>query len=130
MNSIDATSTATTSCSSGGREDASAGGCFCYSVNHPKIGVLDSFAETLVRRAGLEPVSAARRRAPMDPLAALGNWPVYPEIARHLGIDGSYEFTYKAWGPLEGRHNGVMDLEQFVTLSAALYSDIPKDQIF
>ena len=107
-----------------------AGGCFCYSVNHPKIGVLDSFAETLVRRAGLEPVSAARRRAPMDPLADLGNWPVYPEIARHLGIDGSYEFTYKAWGPLEGRHNGVMDLEQFVTLSAALYSDIPKDQIF
>jgi len=70
-----------------------AGGCFCYSVNHPKIRVPDSFAETLVRRAGLGPLAVVRRQAPMDPLADLGNWPVYPEIAQRLGVSGSYEFT-------------------------------------
>lgn len=65
--------------------------CFTHTFNHPKVGIVHSMAKQLLRRAGIEPADTA---APLtDRLAAGPVWPVYPDIARRIGIEGSMEFS-------------------------------------
>lgn len=68
-------------------------GCFAYSVNHPKLFVLSSIAEAILNKLGLTPTLTPRRPEEFlhDGLSSLV-WPVYPAIARRLGLEGDYVF--------------------------------------
>lgn len=69
-------------------------GCFAYTVNHPKLLVLSSIAEAILNKLCLSPSSMLRRPEEFlpDQLSKIVVWPVYPEIAEKLGLEGNYIF--------------------------------------
>lgn len=71
-------------------------GCFMHSINHPRVGAVVHLARTLAAEAGL----AVRRDIQSGEINDGLNgtvWPVYPDIADRLGIDGgSYSWKYLA----------------------------------
>ena len=65
-------------------------GAFMYTDNHPHLRVLERLARMVLAKAGLataEPVCP-----PPDNLACSVHWPVYPDLARPLGVAGSTLF--------------------------------------
>ena len=72
-------------------EEWKQGGAFVHVPDHPKIRVLHSLARAICVREGLDVRPDAE--LPDDALQHYMVWPVYPEIARRLGIDGSLRFT-------------------------------------
>ncbi len=64
-------------------------GCFVHTPNHPCIGVMMSLARRVCRSLDLEFDSDAI--APPDPFDLA--WPVYPEIAKRLGVEGALTFS-------------------------------------
>jgi hypothetical protein len=85
-------------------------GCFMHTVNHPKIGVMMDIARVLMARAGL----ASQDISVPDKFADGCGWPVYPEVAERLGLDGNYAFRMHA-----NDGGRVLDLKEFVELSFA-----------
>ena len=65
-------------------------GIFVHVPNHPTVGVFWSLAELICRRLGLE--TRTIDTLPPDRLATYNSWPVYPEIARRLQVEGSLRF--------------------------------------
>lgn len=66
-------------------------GSFMYGLNHPKINVIHDVAALVAQSTGLSIVRS--EHIPHDNLASTIVFPVYPEIARKLGIEGgSYYF--------------------------------------
>jgi hypothetical protein len=96
-------------------------GCFMHSVNHPRLMVLASLAKTLLRRLGI-PVRASQPEDYLiDELAVHGPiWPVYPEIASSLGLEGHLEF--RPAGTSE-----VISLREFVEGSFNEYGKYPRE---
>ena len=66
-------------------------GVWMLSSNHPKLFVLADVAQALLAREGLRVHTALTDLLP-DPLTEGPVWPVYPEIARALGLEGHYQF--------------------------------------
>ncbi|QND53037.1 hypothetical protein HB779_14850 [Phyllobacterium sp. 628] len=90
-----------------------ASGPFMYTINHPKIAVVNDLARQLVEVSGLEinPDVNIEETVP-DYFADGIVWPVYPEIADRIGnVQGSYEFK-----PAGHIRNGTpsMHLEEFI----------------
>jgi hypothetical protein len=91
-----------------------AAGCWMYSINHPKPRVLADVARQLLRRDGFTVQDGAEEFVP-DSLAHDAVWPVYPDIARVLGVAGSYRFK-RPLDPSLPRHPVVtIGLEELVT---------------
>ena len=65
-------------------------GVFVHVPNHPVVGVFWSMAEMICRKLGLE--TRAGEGPPPDRLRAYDHWPVYPQIARRLGVEGGLQF--------------------------------------
>lgn len=65
-------------------------GAFMYSINHPRIHVLQTIAGQLLRAQGRTPFAPAIM--PHDNLATGAAFAVYPEIGEALGIPGGYAF--------------------------------------
>lgn len=90
-----------------GREEA-----FMYSINHPKIRVLQDISTELIRLQGRVPVIGV---TPHDNLASGPHFAVYPEIAESLGVAGTYVFknaeNYRSFG-----------LKEFIQQSFAVYA--------
>lgn len=90
--------------------EASAGwlrrGSFLYIASHPRIDVL----RAALRPYGLAPAEPAAE--PPDDLAESLVWPVYPELAAPLGLEGSLRWRL-------GREQGCrsLDLAEFVAAS-------------
>ena len=93
---------------------------FMYSFNHPKIRCLFDLATLASGKAGYTP--AVDDMIPNDNLAASAIFPVYAEIAEHLGVPGSYRF--KKVGDLR-----TLDLKQFVAGSFASYRKSGSDRL-
>lgn len=85
-------------------------GPFMHSIIHPRIGCLRDVALKLVERAGLPACPA--EFLPPDELAYREVLPVYPEIARRVGIGGSYLFK-------RGDDQRIYSLEEYVERSYA-----------
>lgn len=67
-------------------------GCFMHSTNHPKLHVLADVACAIADHVKL-PVSTRRPDAYVhDSLKDAPVWPIYPEIAAGLGLEGDYCF--------------------------------------
>jgi len=90
-------------------------GCFMHTVNHPKAFVLADVAGRLLARLGLD-VEAGEDLV-TDTLINAGVFPVYDEIASHLGFRGSYLFRLP-------RSPYTLDLAEFIDLSFRNYAGL------
>lgn len=68
-------------------------GCFMHTPNHPHLSVLTHLARLAARRAGLELLEEPVPGELADGLSST-IWPVYPEIAQALGVEGG-SLTWK-----------------------------------
>lgn len=89
-------------------------GCFMHSVNHPKKRVLMDIAHALMDKAS---IATSQREDIADPLEDDAVWPIYPDIARRLGIDGGYIFSVPTRLVEERRVSRHLELEEFVEKS-------------
>lgn len=100
--------------------DWMASGCFMYSYNHPALHVMGTVFQLAMARAGFETdvdISGLE-----DVLARASQWPVYPEFAEQLGVDGRYVFRSSVKdGPFE------LELEEFARRSYEIYRDVPPE---
>ena len=94
-------------------------GPFVHAPPHPSVRVMWSIAEQLGRtlELGAPDVGAA----PIDLLEPLGVWPVYPEIARRLGLAGDLTFRFKGEAP--------MTLEQMIAREFSLCAAMDRARI-
>jgi hypothetical protein len=104
-------------------------GLFMYTINHPYAFVMRDITKHLLTRAGIpmrdvDPVKFVSDRGADDIV-----WPVYPEIAEHLGVQG--EMTFKAsdrWVPRDEQPR-VFGLEDFVRGSFASYEKMRREDL-
>jgi Polysaccharide biosynthesis enzyme WcbI len=102
-------------------------GVFLYSYNHPRIDIFTEILRRALVAAGLLPASELERidvdLGVPDELAESIIWPVYPEIAEPLGLDGSLRWR-------RGRNQGyqTLDLQQFIEGSFERFSAQPLPQ--
>lgn len=89
-------------------------GSFMLTINHPRMIVVAEIARRAMAQAGLAIEDDGS--LPVDPLARL-IWPVYPEIARRIGVPGSLDFV-SDWGVPEPR---ILTLQDVVEGSFAVY---------
>jgi hypothetical protein len=67
-------------------------GCFMHSPNHPKLYVLAAISRAVLQRLQMPTLPIEPEEVVWDNLTDVAIWPVYPEIAKRLGIDGSLMF--------------------------------------
>lgn len=91
---------------------------FMHTINHPHIRVLASLAQAALVQAGLVGPATAAPAGLADGLAQNFVWPVYPAIARQVGVAGAMTFLRRSQGAGGARE---MPLETFVERSFALY---------
>ncbi len=70
-------------------------GVFMHTVNHPGINVLTLVAQHVALRIGADEgiLTEPLERYLEDALVTSVVWPVYPAIARYLGVAGSFRFS-------------------------------------
>lgn len=88
-----------------------ASGRFMHTPNHPAVGALHGLAQGLCERLGVRPEPAGE--LPEDELAQNVRLPVYPEIARRLGVAGAREAHL--------RSGEALTIRQCVELAYAAY---------
>lgn len=94
-------------------------GCFMYTVNHPKAFVLVDIAKAACMALGIDLASAEDEAAFFpDPLSLAQVFPVYPEIAKRLGVAGSHLFKPTS----SGATPRVYDLGGFIDRSLEMYA--------
>jgi hypothetical protein len=69
-----------------------ANGPFMYAINHPSIRVIADIAYAAAEKAGLNPQTIDPDTV-VDNLKLALNWPIYPGIAKKLGVQGSMRIT-------------------------------------
>lgn len=97
-------------------------GPFMHTLNHPKVGVLADIARAIAKKEGAQLRPAASDAYLIDDLMTSTIWPIYPEIGRRLGIEGSQLF--KRAGVTQ-----FYDLEQMITESLAIYALENRDDV-
>lgn len=95
------------------RSEWSRTGTFMHTVNHPRIHVLWDLARLVAARCGVGFTDDGV--LPHDNLATAAVYPVYPDIASALGVQGSTRFK------LEGEYQCI-GLEEFVSRSFRAYA--------
>lgn len=95
-----------------GKALAEAGPAFMHTINHPRIDLLQALARQALDRVGI--AAAPDAGPPEDRLASSVVWPIYPEIARRLGVEGSLDFR---------PHPSIsLDLRQVIEASYAAFA--------
>jgi len=94
-------------------------GQFMYTPNHPRIETIWAFATAVCRKHGID--SVATRELPLDELSDNVRWPVYPEIGRRLGVEGSLDFK-----PQRG---AALDLDAYIDRVWTFYERIPPEAL-
>ncbi|ESQ73903.1 WcbI family polysaccharide biosynthesis putative acetyltransferase [Asticcacaulis sp. AC402] len=72
-------------------------GPFMYMANHPHIRVLATLCQQLYARLGLIAHTTPVPSVKTDHLGNSFTWPVYPALAKRLGVPGSNDFQRPAW---------------------------------
>ena len=97
-------------------------GCFMFGINHPKLYPLSDVAKTMLRNIGIEVEFNTPEDCVPDPLSSAAIWPVYPYVAKKLGLQGSYTFKMaKALLPA-GVKTLYLDLPEYVERALAVLS--------
>ncbi len=97
-------------------------GAFMYTTNHPRLLPIADTCRIVAARAGLGEFSLDVTDIVVDRLAEGPVFPVYPPIARALGIPGHWVFRHSAPG---GRPLAPIPLERFVARSFEAYAAQP-----
>lgn len=97
-------------------------GCFMHSFNHPTIRVISDVAAELLKKLGIDIYNVNPARYLIDDLRAMPIWPIYPDIASALGIEGDYVF--KQHDP-----HGFLNLRQFVEASVEGYRAFERESL-
>ncbi len=103
-------------------------GQFMYSQNHPNIEVLKTLALLVLAKAGMVDPGEATTGEVEDYLATAFIWPVYPGLAKRLGLEGSATFLRDAYGLAEGELRDL-SLQDYVAGSYEIYSAHDRDHI-
>lgn len=103
-------------------------GVFMHGVNHPVKGALQSLAHQMAEKIALPHRSTIDiARYSLDNLST-SVWPVYPEIAEHLGFNGSYVFQHQGrYAELEDFISSCFKLWTAQNLSTELVQTIPRN---
>ncbi|NDW01339.1 WcbI family polysaccharide biosynthesis putative acetyltransferase [Salipiger sp. PrR002] len=88
------------------------GGCFMYTINHPKARCIFDLSRHVARRIGATPL--AFDVPPRDTLVVGSIFPCYPEIAEACGTQGSLLFKID-------NQNRVLTLPQYIKLCFDCY---------
>lgn len=94
-------------------------GAFMHTSNHPKIRVLKSVADLLLKRLNVSFDSSAE--LPPDHLGEGAAWAIWPEIARQVSVPAVS--TYR----LSRRR--MLSCEEFATLSYSYYEKVSPDEL-
>ena len=97
-------------------------GAFMHVMNHPKAFVVGDIARRLLAESGFSPEPVAIEDYLGDELAQDVIWPIYPPIAEHFGLTGSYLFKMKPRGDVFPR---LYDLAGFIAASFSIYDGMP-----
>jgi Polysaccharide biosynthesis enzyme WcbI len=97
-------------------------GVFMNTVNHPRIEPIVLLAKLIAVELGVssDVLNQPLERYVQDDLLPIAVWPVYPDLAAHLGVRGSYLFSF---GPL------TFSLDEFLETQWAAYGDADPDDI-
>ena len=102
-------------------------GQFMYTTNHPHVGVLASLCRTALIGADVIGPETELPDGIDDALSRQFTWPVYPPIAKHIGIVGSTTFRRAATGPED--HARDVSLADYVGASYEAYQALGPDAI-
>jgi hypothetical protein len=97
-------------------------GCFMYTINHPKPHVFFDMAQRLLDKAGISSKPVDFDNYAIDDLARDVVFPIYPALAEHYGIPGSYVFKAAQYSPGGLNIGGFWDLAGFVRESYRVYA--------
>ncbi|MGU7771047.1 WcbI family polysaccharide biosynthesis putative acetyltransferase [Burkholderia sp. MR1-5-21] len=107
-------------------DDWVARGVFMHTPNHPNISILGEFALHAVKTVGVEPDASIEGKVD-DIFDDQHGCPVYPEIARHLGVKGELNFrTYKRASNSEAER--YMDIHRFAKNAYQIYHSLERDE--
>jgi hypothetical protein len=96
-------------------------GCFTYTPNHPNLRVMADLARFAADAMGLKSTIRYPDRMMVDPFATNIVWPVYPEVAAALGVQGEAVFK-RSDGPRPPQLQGnTLDVRSFIERSFASY---------
>jgi hypothetical protein len=104
-------------------------GCFMYTINHPKPDVFFDVARHLLDNAGIATEPADVGNYAIDDLARDVVFPVYPAIADHFGISGSYVFKAAQHMPGGLNIGSFYDLPGFLRESYRVYARHDADDL-
>ena len=96
-------------------------GCFMHSPNHPKLFVLADLARMILDKLEVPYLPINPQEVFWDYLADLAICPVYPEIARRIGVKGSLLFKAESLGLGGKAPITSFDLQEFVERSFASF---------
>jgi GSCFA family/Polysaccharide biosynthesis enzyme WcbI len=103
-------------------------GSWMYSLNHPKLFALVDIAKAVLEREGIEILPGVEEFVD-DEMNTENVWPIYPEIAKRLGLDGHYLFKRATPSVLRDMPVPMMTLEQFIDESFKAYSKYSRDEL-
>ncbi|AXF19738.1 hypothetical protein CUJ89_03885 [Burkholderia pyrrocinia] len=108
-------------------DDWIARGAFMHTPNHPNVAILGEFALHAAKTVGLEPGTPIEG-AIDDIFDDQHGCPVYPEIARYLGVQGAFSFrTYKRASNSEAER--YMDIHRFAKNAYQIYRSLERDEL-
>ena len=101
-------------------------GCFAHSANHPKLFVTSTVARAMLKQLGITPRTDRPEDFVRDALRDSIIWPVYPEVAERLGIQGDYTFKVSHHLCTPEHPIRLLDLREFIEGSLASLSSYPR----
>jgi tetratricopeptide (TPR) repeat protein len=99
---------------------------FVHVPNHPTIGLLFELSRQICDRLG---ISAQTAEPPPDLFAGHAVWPVYPEIARRIGCEGSLIFKTGRRRNDQEQAERELPIEEMVAQTYQLLSAMPADAL-
>ena len=104
-------------------------GVFMYNPLHPKMLVLGGLAKKVLEAAGHKVGVTNPEELMADPLQGHVIWPVYPDIAKRLGVPGSYNFKLHPSQNKPGERVRIIGLDEFIDASYSAYSEHPRESL-
>ena len=101
-------------------------GAWMHTINHPHLRVLFAVARMSLAKAGIPYEETATADGMADRLALDTIWPLYPELARRLQLQGGGLTFIKGLGCCRPGEPRELDLEDFVGQSYRIYSELPQ----
>jgi tetratricopeptide (TPR) repeat protein len=99
---------------------------FMHVPNHPTIPFVFALCRQLCARLG---ISAQAGEPPPDPFADHAVWPVYPEIAKRIGCEGSLVFRARRSRTAREPADRMLALDEVVAQSYRLLAAMPPEAL-